>query len=100
MSRLTENLNLQRGLLRHLDQFPDVQLIEKTRVKSILRDTEERGGWPLVHLDNGRVLRARLLVGHSALQINSPMNFGLGGCRWIQLSCPLVCTDTLFRLVV
>lgn len=71
MAKLTENLNLQRGLLRHLDEIPGVHLLDKTKVQSILRDTEERGGWPMVHLDNGRVLRARLLVGADGF--NSPV---------------------------
>ncbi|RDB23405.1 Ubiquinone biosynthesis monooxygenase COQ6, mitochondrial [Hypsizygus marmoreus] len=71
MARITENLNLQRGLLRHLEQLPSVQLVEKTKVESIQRDAEERGGWPLVHLDNGKVLRARLLVGADGF--NSPV---------------------------
>lgn len=62
MARLTENLNLQRGLLRHLEQFPAIQVIQKTKVKSIVRDSDERGNWPMVVLDNDRVLRARLLV--------------------------------------
>ncbi|KAF8075014.1 ubiquinone biosynthesis hydrox [Lyophyllum atratum] len=71
MARLTENLNLQRGLLQHLDQLPEVQLIDETKVRSIIRDKEEQGGWPLVHLDNGQVLRARLLVGADGF--NSPV---------------------------
>jgi ubiquinone biosynthesis monooxygenase Coq6 len=61
MARLTENLNLQRALLRHLSTFPEVQLYEKTKVSSIQRE-EKAGGWPMVHLSNGRVLRARILV--------------------------------------
>ncbi|GLB41771.1 putative FAD-dependent monooxygenase required for the C5-ring hydroxylation during ubiquinone biosynthesis [Lyophyllum shimeji] len=71
MARLTENFNLQRGLLRHLEHLPGVRLIERTKVKSIIRDAEDQGGWPLVHLDNGRVLRARLLVGADGF--NSPV---------------------------
>jgi len=63
MAKITENLNLQRGLLRHLKEFPPVHLLDKAKVQSILRDTEEGGGWPMVHLDNGQILRARLLVG-------------------------------------
>jgi 2-polyprenyl-6-methoxyphenol hydroxylase-like FAD-dependent oxidoreductase len=62
MARLTEILNLQRGLLRRLEDFPDIQLRERTKVKTIVRDSEERGGWPMVHLENGQILRARLLV--------------------------------------
>lgn len=62
MARLTENLNLQRGLLRHLEHFPDIQLLQRTKVKSIIRDEDERGNWPLVFLDNDKILRTRLLV--------------------------------------
>jgi len=62
MSRLTENLNLQRALLRHLNCDSVVELLDKTKVSSIVRDSEEKGGWPLVNLDNARTLRARLLV--------------------------------------
>ena len=63
MARLTENLNLQRGLLQHLDLTSSVELIDNVKVQSIVREERESGGgWPLVHLSDGRVLRARLLV--------------------------------------
>ncbi|KAJ7180586.1 hypothetical protein C8R46DRAFT_886560 [Mycena filopes] len=62
MARITENLNLQRGLLRHLSSIPQVHIIDKTKVQTI-DHAETSGDWPLVHLDNGRVLRSRLLVG-------------------------------------
>ena len=63
MARLTENLNLQRGLLRHLDSTSTVQVLDNVKVQSIVREEREGGGgWPLVHLSDGRVLRARLLV--------------------------------------
>ena len=62
MARLTENLNLQRGILRHLETIPEVRILENTKVTSINKDEAARGGWPLVHLDNDMVLRARLLV--------------------------------------
>ncbi|KAF8967656.1 COQ6 monooxygenase [Flammula alnicola] len=71
MSRLTENFNLQRGLLRHLDGIPEVQLLQQTKVTSIVQDSEDRGGWPLIHLDNRKVIRARLLVGADGF--NSPV---------------------------
>lgn len=62
LSRMTENLNLQRGLLRHLSAFPDVELLDNVKVQTIIREDREGGGWPLVQLSDGRVLRARLLV--------------------------------------
>lgn len=62
MSRLTENLNLQRGLLQSLDEIPSLDLIHKTKVTSISREAEGHGAWPVVELDNGRRLRTRLLV--------------------------------------
>lgn len=66
MSRITENINLQRGLLRYLSTMPDLHLIDKTKVTSIVREDEDSGSWPLVHLDNSRILRARLLASTSA----------------------------------
>ncbi|KAJ6493645.1 hypothetical protein C8R47DRAFT_1044073 [Mycena vitilis] len=70
MARLTENLNLQRGLLRHLSDIPEVQILDKTKVQTI-DYAETSGDWPLVRLDNGRVLRSRLLVGADGF--NSPV---------------------------
>ena len=62
MATLTENLNLQRGLLQHLDAASSVRLLDNVKVQSIRREEREGGGWPLVHLSDGRVLRTRLLV--------------------------------------
>lgn len=63
MARLTENLNLQRGLIRHLNTLPEVRVLDNVKVSSIQREEREGGGgWPLVHLSDGRVLRTRLLV--------------------------------------
>jgi ubiquinone biosynthesis monooxygenase Coq6 len=62
MACLTENLNLQRGLLRLLDNAPGVDLIHQTKVTSINRESETPSAWPVVSLDNGRRLRARLVV--------------------------------------
>lgn len=68
MARLTENLNLQRALLRHLDLSPEVQLFDKVKVSSIQQEEREGGGWPLVHLSDGRILRTRLLVSDTAIK--------------------------------
>jgi ubiquinone biosynthesis monooxygenase Coq6 len=62
LSRLTENLNLQRALLRHISKIPEIKLLDKVRVDSIKNEEPEVNGWPLVHLSNGQTLRARLLV--------------------------------------
>ncbi|KAJ7077834.1 ubiquinone biosynthesis hydrox [Mycena belliarum] len=69
MARMTENLNLQRGLLRHLDSIP-VPIMDKTKVQ-LIDHANDSDCWPLVHLDNGRILRSRLLVGADGL--NSPV---------------------------
>ena len=62
MARLTETLNLQRGLLRHLQGQPNVTLLDNTKVENIFQDDIPGGGWPMVQLSNGTALRARLLV--------------------------------------
>lgn len=62
MSQMTENLNLQRALLRNLDSSGSpVDITDNVKVASIQKDSE-RGGWPVVHTSNGRTLRTRLLV--------------------------------------
>lgn len=63
MARLTETLNLQRGLLRRLKELPNVTLLNKTKVVNIFEDDIPGGGWPIVQLSDGVALRARLLVG-------------------------------------
>lgn len=67
MARLTENLNLQRALLRQL-QSQDVHatLLDKTRVASIVSEqplSSSSSPWPVVQTNTNRRLRARLLVG-------------------------------------
>ncbi|THH28834.1 hypothetical protein EUX98_g5352 [Antrodiella citrinella] len=71
LSRLTENLNLQRALLRYLESSPGVELVDKVKVESITNDDREGNSWPVVHLSDGRVIRARLLVGADGF--NSPV---------------------------
>jgi len=61
---MTENLNLQRGLLRHLSQIPEVQLLDNVRVTAIEKENGAHG-WPSVRLSNGQTFRTRLLVGFS-----------------------------------
>ena len=61
---MTENLNLQRGLLNRLSHIPEVQLLDNVRVTAIEKE-DQANGWPLVRLSNGQTFRARLLVSFS-----------------------------------
>ncbi|EJF64010.1 ubiquinone biosynthesis hydrox [Dichomitus squalens LYAD-421 SS1] len=92
MARLTENLNLQRALLRHLDSNRTVELVDNVKVQSIVREEREGGGWPLVHLSDGRVLRARLLVGADGF--NSPVRAyaGIESYGWAYNTTAIVAT--------
>ncbi|KAG8860395.1 putative ubiquinone biosynthesis monooxygenase [Serendipita sp. 411] len=84
MARLTENLNLQRGLLRRLDEVrgrgSTLTILDKTKVASIVSDVNGSSsslpsspslstasvsftGWPLLHLSTSQTIRARLLIG-------------------------------------
>lgn len=61
MARMTENINLQRALLKRLDECPEVRIMDKTKVDSIEQENAA-GGWPVVRVSDGSALRARLLV--------------------------------------
>ena len=67
MARLTETMNLQSALSRHLRELPNVTLLDNTKVINIVEDDIPGGGWPIVQLSNGVALRARLLVGSAAV---------------------------------
>lgn len=70
MSRITENFNLQRSLLRLLHSIPSISIMDKTKVSAIAQD-ETGGNYPLVQLENGSTIRPRLLVGADGQ--NSPV---------------------------
>jgi ubiquinone biosynthesis monooxygenase Coq6 len=68
MARLTENLNLQRALLRRINgasSKENLTLYDGTKVTSISSETGSMvgGGWPILQLSNSQTIRARLLVG-------------------------------------
>lgn len=99
MARLTENLNLQRALLRHLDLMPGVQVFDKVKVSSIEQERREGGrGWPLVHLSDGRTLRTRLLVSDAAMRTSLIYELVVGRCRWFQLARSFLCRHFILRL--
>ncbi|KAI0022989.1 ubiquinone biosynthesis hydrox [Xylariomycetidae sp. FL0641] len=72
---MTENLNLTSALLRRLDELGDTAVFDGARVKSIElgEETEELDlrEWPIVQLEGGKQLAARLLVGADGA--NSPV---------------------------
>lgn len=92
MARMTENLNLQRALLRKLSDTPSVQVIHSVKVESIQREAVGRNDWPLVHLSNGATLRARLLVGADGF--NSPVRSfaGISSYGWSYETQAVVAT--------
>lgn len=59
---MTENLNLQRGLLKRLSQIPEIHLLDNVRV-TVIEKEDGVNGWPLVRLSTGQTIRTRLLVG-------------------------------------
>jgi ubiquinone biosynthesis monooxygenase Coq6 len=81
MAYLTENLNLQRALLRHISSLPTsrTELLDNTKVTSIQPSTDT---WPIVQLSSGRILRTRLLVGADGF--NSPVRAfaGISSFGW------------------
>ena len=62
MALMTENINLQSALLKHLSGIQDIEILDQIKVSSIERDHREGGHWPTVHLSDGRTFRTRLLV--------------------------------------
>ena len=86
MARLTETLNLQRGLLRHLSGQPNITLLDSTKVENISSDDIPGGGWPMVQLSKGSVLRARLLVRIPRFMKSTPPNLP---SRWALMESTL-----------
>ncbi|KAF8863436.1 ubiquinone biosynthesis hydrox [Acephala macrosclerotiorum] len=83
---MNENLNLTSGLLKRVEEVGGVEVFDKQKVESIgLGEETEEGdlrGWPVVKLDGGRELAARLLVGADGA--NSPVRAfaGIGSKGW------------------
>ncbi|QRV74186.1 ubiquinone biosynthesis monooxygenase COQ6 [Ceratobasidium sp. AG-Ba] len=71
MATMTENLNLQRGILKRLDELPAVELLDSVKVENIEHGPDEGSNWPIVKTSNGRSLRCRLLIGADGF--NSPV---------------------------
>ncbi|KAG9128245.1 putative ubiquinone biosynthesis monooxygenase [Ceratobasidium sp. 392] len=61
MASMTENLNLQRGILKRLGELSSVELLDTVKVDSIEHGPGEGNNWPILKTSNGRSLRCRLL---------------------------------------
>ncbi len=72
---MNENLNLTSGLLRRIDELGGVEIFDGQKVENIGfgEESEELdlSMWPVVELDGGKRLAARLLVGADGA--NSPV---------------------------
>ncbi|KAI1812997.1 hypothetical protein GGS20DRAFT_503259 [Poronia punctata] len=72
---MIENLNLTSGLLKRIDELGGITTFDSARVEKITfgEETEELDlrEWPIVQLDGGKQLAARLLVGADGA--NSPV---------------------------
>lgn len=83
---MIENNNLTQALFQRLTSFEDVEIVSPARVDSIALGEDLRGfdmqSWPILTLDNGQKLAARLLVGADGA--NSPVrNFaGMESRGW------------------
>ncbi|KAF7721063.1 putative ubiquinone biosynthesis monooxygenase [Apophysomyces ossiformis] len=77
---MIENVHLQNAILKQLDACradgAQVDILQKARVANIRLDKEQQGefdlsDWPTIQLENGAVLKARLLIGADG--VNSPV---------------------------
>jgi 2-polyprenyl-6-methoxyphenol hydroxylase-like FAD-dependent oxidoreductase len=68
---IVENHNIQHAMLAQLDRLGVVDVFDCTSVEKITRGSDEvdaivvdnLNDWPALRLDDGRVLRTKLLVG-------------------------------------
>lgn len=77
---MIENNNLTQGLYRRLSELQGVSVLSPNRVQSITHGEEDADmdlrNWPVVTLDNGQKLAARLLIGADGA--NSPVRMFAG----------------------
>ncbi|ELU43561.1 COQ6 monooxygenase [Rhizoctonia solani AG-1 IA] len=92
MAMMTENLNLQQGLLRKLESVPNVKLLDTTKVEGIQSGSEDYNSWPVVNTSTGKSLRSRLLIGADGF--NSPVRkfAGIESSGWAYDTHAVVAT--------
>ncbi|KAG8691609.1 putative ubiquinone biosynthesis monooxygenase [Ceratobasidium sp. 423] len=92
MAMMTENLNLQQGLLRRLESVSNVKLLDSTKVEDIQNGSGESNTWPVVNTSTGRSLRSRLLIGADGF--NSPVRkfAGIESSGWTYDTHAVVAT--------
>ncbi|CAE6402615.1 unnamed protein product [Rhizoctonia solani] len=92
MATMTENLNLQQGLLKRLDSVPNVKLLDTTKVEDIQSRSGDYNSWPVVNTSTGKSLRSRLVIGADGF--NSPVRkfAGIGSSGWAYDTHAVVAT--------
>ncbi|CAE6440572.1 unnamed protein product [Rhizoctonia solani] len=92
MATMTENLNLQQGLLKRLESVPNVKLLDTTKVEDIQNGPGENNTWPVVNTSSGQSLRSRLLIGADGF--NSPVRkfAGIESSGWAYDTHAVVAT--------
>ncbi|KAF8677629.1 Ubiquinone biosynthesis monooxygenase COQ6, mitochondrial [Rhizoctonia solani] len=92
MAMMTENLNLQQGLLRKLESVPNVKLLDTTKVEGIQSGPGDYNSWPVVNTSTGKSLRSRLLIGADGF--NSPVRkfAGIESSGWAYDTHAVVAT--------
>ena len=70
IATMTENANLTKGLLSHLESLPDISISDDTRVESIIHPetppaehSMDLSSYPHLQLSSGDTMAARLLIG-------------------------------------
>lgn len=91
---MTENFNLQNGLLKQLANKPNLTILDKTKVEGVER-TPESHNKPLVKLSNGSTISTDLLIGADGA--NSPVRTfsGIEARGWDYNTHGLVATVRL-----
>jgi hypothetical protein len=93
MATMTENLNLQRALLRSLDSRPGLSIMDNMKVVEISSGDQAGDDWPTLLLSDGRRIRARLLVSALIKALHLYL-FLTGRRRRIQLPCEKLCQNS------
>ncbi|KAJ3012346.1 putative ubiquinone biosynthesis monooxygenase [Thoreauomyces humboldtii] len=93
VAHIVENNHLQAALANRVAQAPQIAIYNRARVREIGNSTT--GGprpWPLVHLEDGRTIESRLLVGADGGNSSVRTFAGIDSIGWDYAQKGLVAT--------